>query len=162
LKKLHRALIEQVVSLIFLLLVFYIANRLSPTLANSHYDAMLEFTNANFWLVLAAFIFIGLGEVFHSWGLPYAMVYPVCTSIGSALAVQFIFFAFGMIDSYTQMVIFGPLAWLRNIMSFTVFVLVLVLGYVRLNLQNLPNNQTGSSGTNPGPQNQNPVQKAKV
>lgn len=126
------ALISSLIGLLVFLILLALVNFLQIYIHNPVFLEIVNFLNANTWLIITMALFFLIGEIFLALVFPFNLPAPLFNALGSIFLVMFIFRIFGLIEVLVNEKIFTPFSWITYFVYPIVFIVVLVVGYVSI------------------------------
>lgn len=126
------AFIAKVVGFLIFLVLLALANIFSVYIQSVIFHDIVNFLNANFWLILSFSIVLLIGELFAILYFPLNIPAPLFYAVGAFLVVKFIINIFQFLIEYQGIPLNLPYNTLYLIISFMVFVIVIVVGYIHI------------------------------
>ena len=127
----HEILTRFIGFLIFLVLLG-LANVLTFYIKNEIFLSVVNFLNANIWLIIIFSVILLIGEIFGLLMFPLNIPGPLFNAVGGVLLIQFVFKLFSFIITLSNVTINIPLNYIENFVMIIVFIIVLVIGYVHI------------------------------
>lgn len=124
------AMLSSLIGLLVFLLLLAFVNFLKIYISNPVFLEIVNFLNANTWLIITMSLFFLIGEVFLALVFPFNLPAPLFNALGSIFLVRFVFKIFLLIDILIGAKIFSPFSWMAYFIYPGVFIIVLVVGYV--------------------------------
>jgi hypothetical protein len=131
-RRIDNILLKGLLGIFLLILIGVSANFFAGIVENESLLLVLNMIGDNLILLLVISIFFLVAELLFALRFPFSLPAPVFNAVGSVLVVSFIFNLFYLVDDLVGRVIFGfltPVSWL---VYFLVFVIVLIVGFIRV------------------------------
>lgn len=125
--------LSKVIGIVVFLILVVIVNILTAYISNPLFSSVVGFLNANVLLIILISALLIIGEVFLALHFPFDLPGPLFNAVGSIFVVSFILnlvvFVIGLLTSEN---ISAPFRLLSYFLYPLVFIIVVVLGYVRI------------------------------
>lgn len=115
----------------FLLFLFLVGlvNLMTLFIKSALFLQIVEFLNASIVLLIVMSIMFLIADVFDAIYFPFNLPAPLFSAVGGVFVVSFIF---RVLEFILKEGIFGSVSWARALISVLVFVIVMVVGYVKI------------------------------
>jgi hypothetical protein len=128
---LHEIIVRVIGFLIFLVLLGLV-NILKYYIKNEIFGSVVNFLNANIWLIIIFCIIFLIAEIFYYLIFPLNIPGPLFNAVGGALLIEFAFKLLIFITNLSNVVLNIPLDFIERVVIIIVFIVVLVIGFVRI------------------------------
>ncbi|MBR9690948.1 hypothetical protein GOV08_04660 [Candidatus Woesearchaeota archaeon] len=110
--------------LLFFLLLLGLLSMVSST--NIIFNAIVDFFYSSLGIIIMFSVLFFFAELFEVFVFPFNLIYPLFNGFGSIFLIEFIFRLFSIVP------IFYPLSLLQLLLTPLVFVIVLLVGYIKI------------------------------
>jgi len=135
-KSILKVAVSRIVGLIVFLIVLFLLNMLTFAVSFHLLDQVVIFLNTNLVLILFMSVVVGLGEIFGVMKFPYNLPAPLVNACGAVLIVAFIFQLMFFVFMLGHIPLVGLFRFLQYLIYPLVFIIVLIVGYVKIFLKN--------------------------
>ena len=131
-KGIGHEILTRVLGFIVFLVLIGILNLLTYYVQNNILSAIVHFLNANLILIIVFTIIFIIADIFYYLWFPLSLPAPLLAAFGSLLLVWFIYNLVIFVLSLFGITLIFPLNLVFWIIGIVVFVIVIIVGYVRI------------------------------
>jgi hypothetical protein len=129
-KSVLHAILSGALGLVVFLVILFILNILTAIIPDYSFLLIVQFLNANLYLIILMSLFTFFAEVFHALEFPLNLPAPIFSAVGAMFIITFILKIFALLNPLTGGAISIDLGYLAIFIYVIVFIIVFVAGYI--------------------------------